>query len=127
MTFFQSFEWNKLLLNQFRKQWKRRLYRKVQYGCVFEKNHLVVIAPLRIKRLVKEKKIIKEIELLGSDSFSDYVNLIYSDAKKEYFDCLIKGMAARWKDYEINWSCIPQKRKADNADYCTQTSYNRKL
>jgi hypothetical protein len=97
------------LVNQFNKQWKRRFYRKIRYACVYDGDKFVVIAPLRIKRLIKKKGIVKEIELLGSDSFSDYVNLIYAEAENEHFECLMNGLASNWKGYALNWTSIPKE------------------
>lgn len=114
MTYFQTYEWNKLLVEQFNKQMKRRIYRKVRYVTLFDNcGNIRIIVPLRIKRLVKKKKLIREIELLGADSFSDYVNLIYPDnIKDEEFSFVIDYIKRNYRNYTISWRSLPKKSKS---------------
>lgn len=107
MTYFQSIEWNYLLINQFNRQIEKRFYRRIRYICVFDNNSLVLIAPLRIKKIFKFFHVIKEIELLGADSFSDYVNLIYgNNVKESYFDYLFDFLHKYKTGYKLVWNCI---------------------
>ena len=116
MTEFQTYDWNKLLLEQFQKQIKRRFYRKVRYLILLDEKSVVrVIVPLRIKILVKKKKLIKEIELLGADSFSDYVNLIYpDDVTAEEFSKIVDYLKEKYVDYTIIWTSLPDESKFVN-------------
>ena len=109
MYFYQSFAWNTLLNNQFKSQWLKRFYRCIRYICIYDnKDKIRLIAPLRIKKLIKKREVIKEIELLGSDSFSDYVNLIYSDLDDSVLDYFFEVLKCQWNGYTIRWRLIPK-------------------
>ena len=109
MTFFQTFEWNKCLVTQFKRLIFRRLYRTLKYVVLYDDDgNVICIAPLRIKRLVKKRTIVRCIELLGADSFSDYVNLIYDSCYEEGFSTMMEYIFKRWKKYSIDWRSIPK-------------------
>ncbi len=127
MTIFQSYEWNEILLYQYNHQYIRRLYRKIRYVCLSDENNIIkVIAPLRIKKIIKKGKIIREIELFGADSFSDYVNFIYNDVNETYFTEIMSFINNKWRKYKIRWNSIPEKSKlgiALSLRYPLDTSY----
>lgn len=109
MTFFQTFAWNTLLKKQFSRQILRRIYRKLCYVCVYDENELKLIAPLRVRKLYKGGRLIQEIELLGADSFSDYVNLIYNQIDDAVLDALFEFLENNWPGYVLFWKDIPQE------------------
>lgn len=107
MTPFQSFAWNKLLVHQYNSQGYRKIYRRLRYVCVCDDQEIKLIAPLRFKNYIRGSKHIREIELLGADSFSDYVNFIYSDFKEEYFTSLMHFLSDKYSSYILHWRDIP--------------------
>ena len=77
MTFYQSFEWNKLLY----KQWNRSLYNKLTSEVVILHDENVIMPFIRQKIGLSIKWLgrKKGLHLLGEDSYSDYLNLIYKE------------------------------------------------
>lgn len=77
MTFFQSYEWNLLLYRNWKKSLYNRIFSKV---VIYEAENIIV--PFIVQRLNISFKWIGRSEgvyFLGTGSYSDYMNFIYSD------------------------------------------------
>lgn len=87
MTLFQSFEWNKMLLQYYVPK-DTKFYCSL-YAVVKKNGHTCMIAPLWI--IKKGFKLInkKGVYFLGRDSFSDYLNFIYKDFDSKVLDFLL--------------------------------------
>lgn len=81
MTVFQSYEWNLLVYKQYLNSVYNKLFSKI---VIYETEN--VIAPLIIQKISFSIRWLgrkKGIYFLGEGSYSDYLNLIYSDAGRE--------------------------------------------
>lgn len=109
MSVFQTYGWNDVLKDEFLWTTFKRIYRKLIYTCVLDDDgNVKLIAPLRVKKLIKKSGLVKEVELLGEDSFSDYVNLIYKDVSDDVFDALFNYLKEKYKGYKLKWGSIKE-------------------
>lgn len=86
MTYFQSYDWNVLLYRNWHNNLYNRLFSKV---IIYESDN--IIAPLIIQRFnVSLGRLGRKagIYFLGTDSYSDYIDFIYSDVNG--LDCLLE-------------------------------------
>ena len=92
MTVFQSYEWNRLLV----KEWKKKphlLFSKCMVYAAKTDDHLVMIVPVIIQRIATKTRWFgteKGIHILGNGSYSDYLNLIYSQFDQNVFEQILQ-------------------------------------
>ena len=104
MTVFQSYEWNLLLLEKYIPA-DTNNYVSI-YVIIRHFNKICMIAPLWIikRRFNLINK--KGAYILGIDSFSDYLNLIYKVFDSEAFDFLIDNICKKYKIKKFYFSQI---------------------
>lgn len=94
MTLFQSFDWNKMLLEFYIP--KDTKYYESQYAIVRNEETVCLIAPLWITKRTFRFLNKKGVYILGRDSYSDYLNVIYNYFIPEAFDFLLKDLHRRY-------------------------------
>lgn len=94
MTLFQSFDWNKMLLEYYIP--KDTKFYESKYAIVRNEETICIIAPLWITKKTFRYLNKKGVYLLGRDSYSDYLNVIYNVFIPEAFDFLIKDLHQRF-------------------------------
>jgi hypothetical protein len=94
MTLFQSYDWNDMLLKYYVP--KDTCDYESIYAVIKRDNKICLIAPLwiikRLFRFINKKGIL----VLGRDSYSDYLNLIYKDFDREAFEFLICNLKEKY-------------------------------
>ncbi len=82
MTAFQSYDWNKLLLEEYRSSYYNRITGRVVFFVVKEQLKTIAIFPAIIQNIgIKIKSLGRDrgIYFLGEGSYSDYMNFVYND------------------------------------------------
>lgn len=88
MTVFQSYEWNVLLY----RQWKKSLYNRI-FSKVYIFSEEKMIVPLVAQKISFGFKWIgrkRGVYILGTDSYSDYLNIIYGENQEDHILDFIK-------------------------------------
>ena len=113
MTVFQSFDWNRLLVEQWLSSAFNRILSKLYIYIKFDENNQpCIIVPVFVQKITVGISWIgrkKGIYLLGDSSYSDYLNFIYSAVnKKELEEMLIKIKQdlSNKKDIPFYLNCI---------------------
>ena len=105
MTVFQSFDWNVLLFEEEKKRFFSSLYTKIIVITIHKDNLVYGIAPLIIQKYSNKTKWFgreKGIYILGHGSWSDYLNLIYSDNfTNELFKEVVEYLKLKYKGYTL--------------------------
>lgn len=94
MTLFQSYDWNIILLDHYVPK-DTKSYQSL-YALVKKDGKECLIAPLWIAKRTFRLLNKKGVYLLGRDSYSDYLNIIYNDFIPEAFDFLLKDIQHRY-------------------------------
>lgn len=104
MTAFQSFEWNKLLVEEAINDKANILLRDI-YVCYLEdENQIQLILPIITQKISNKIKWIgrkKGIYILGYGSYSDYLNAIYRDIDLEKVMFMISSLQAKFSRKKI--------------------------
>ena len=107
MTIFQSYEWNQLLLEKYVPA-DTKNYVSI-YAIIRKSNEICLIAPLWITKrrfnLVNKKGAF----LLGVDSYSDYLNVLYRVFDPVAFDYLISNVQKKYRIKYFYFSHINEK------------------
>lgn len=80
MTIFQSYNWNKLLIEEEKKRVFSDFYTDIDILIIKLKDNIVGILPLIIQKHSNKTKWFgrkKGIYILGHNSWSDYLNIVY--------------------------------------------------
>lgn len=124
MTFFQSYEWNIMLYNQWNNDLRQRKSGKIVL--VYSET---IIAPLIIqKRDVYTVSGIRKkgIYILGTGSYSDYMNFIYESTDKETINKIINFIRYTYNKTQyfqyIRKECVLSKILSENYEYITNVS-----
>lgn len=95
MTAFQSYEWNRLLVEEFFHLRYNRLFAEIQCYVVTEDQKAVAILPVIIQK--RSAKILwwgrkKGAYILGEGSWSDYLNFIYQEPNEEAWELILNNL-----------------------------------
>lgn len=116
MTCFQTFEWYKILNKQFLAEKKKNFFRKGIYALVSDENgNPLLIAPLQLFKVgfyFQNIGLRKGFYFIGRQGFSDYLNFIYVDIKKEYLDFLFSELKKRYNTSFFSLENISEKTKS---------------
>ena len=99
MTVFQTYEWNRLLIEEFYDSPKEvRLFSKVKIyvGRNKSNEHNAIIIPLIIQNHTNLYRR-KGIYLLGHGSYSDYLNAVYLEFNSSVFEVLIQKIRSDYR------------------------------
>ena len=119
LTPFQSFEWNKVMI-------ENQIYEGKLCLFVFEKNNeTIIIAPL----VVKKKPFYNEVTILGENTHSDYLNFIYDNSLQfEDFRSFINELFKLYKIALFNFNYINEAsriqvflKRMDNEKTCRKS------
>lgn len=95
MTVFQSYEWNRLLVKEWRGQKAHLISSKCMIYAAKENENIVMILPVVIQLFSTRTKWFgreKGIYILGNGSYSDYLNLIYLHFNPDAFEKLYENI-----------------------------------
>lgn len=109
MTAFQSYDWNVLLVEQWLKFAYNRLLSNICIAEVIENNNTVMLFPLIVQKKSLGIKWLgrkKGIYFLGIESWSDYMNAIYSEPNNLWFAFAFKEIAKQFPGLDINLNCV---------------------
>lgn len=105
MTIFQSYHWNELLVEYWRSGKYNALFSYlVFYRIKDENNTTQVIIPLLVQKVGFSYKWIgrkRGLYLLGTGSYSDYLNLIYQELTKETFDFFLSYLKKEYRKMNL--------------------------
>ena len=95
MTAFQTYEWNRLLIEEFFSLLYNRLFAEVKCYIVTENQKAVAILPVIIQK--RNAKIVwwgrkKGAYILGEGSWSDYLNFIYKEPNTKAWELILKNL-----------------------------------
>ena len=107
MTLFQSYQWNKMLLEHYVPT-DTREYESI-YAIVESDGHPCMIAPLWVIKKTFRFLNQKGIYLLGRCSYSDYLNFIYQVFDADAFDFLVYNLS---KKYGVNYFTLENFRES---------------
>lgn len=123
MTIFQSYNWNCLLFEEEKKKRLSNFYTKIVVVVVEANDETVGILPLIIQKHGNKTKWFgrnKGLYILGNGSWSDYLNVVYSDSFKiEYFKALIDYLKENYKGYTFYITDVREHTKF--ADYLSSS------
>lgn len=129
MTVFQSFNWNKLLVEQWLSRSFNRLFSEIYIICLKNGPKVRIIAPLIIQKKsigVKWLGRKKGIYFLGIESYSDYMNLIYDDDTKESeIETLLNDILKTFSEFTLRLSCVRDETLLSN--WCLSQGFSDKL
>ncbi len=104
MTVFQSYEWNRLLVKEWRGQKAHVVSGKCMVYAAKEEDNIMMILPVVIQSFSTKTKWFgkeKGIYILGNGSYSDYLNLIYSDFDPVVFEKLYQRIKGDYPGYPL--------------------------
>lgn len=107
MTLFQSFDWNNMLLEHYVPKDTNSF--ESLYALVKIDGKECLIAPLWIVKKTFRLLNKKGIYLLGRDSYSDYLNLIYNNFNSEALDFLLKDLHDRYHQTHFIFEHLNEK------------------
>ena len=95
MTAFQTYEWNRLLIEEFFSLLYNRLFAEVKCYVVTEDQKVVSILPVIIQK--RNAKIVwwgrkKGSYILGDGSWSDYLNFIYDEPNPQAWELILSNL-----------------------------------
>ena len=111
MTFFQTFDWNKQLY----KQWHKSFYNRLFSDIIIVESSNVIVPCIRqnlsfsIKWLGRKRG----IYLLGTGSYSDYLNFVYSDG--ECIDTFLTEFVDLFGNFKLFFPFVIEHTALDNA------------
>lgn len=110
MTFFQTFDWNKQLYEQ----WHKSLYNRLFSDIVVVETSDVIVPCIRQNMSLAFKWLgrKKGLYLLGTGSYSDYLNFIYSDGGK--LDEFLNEFMDLFCNFKLYFSFIIEHTALDN-------------
>lgn len=101
MTWFQTFDWYKIVNRHFMAEKKKAPFRSGTYILVSDDNGApLMIAPIQIVKIgfyVKRVGVRKGFYFLGRQGFSDYLNFIYTDYSDEIVKEILKYLKNKYK------------------------------
>lgn len=124
MTIFQSYRWNQLLIEEYNSGLYNRMFSQLGFIVVSEGDDIIMIAPIIIQtRTIKLSWIgrKKGIYILGYNSYSDYLNFIYSDFNERAFLLIIGELKSHFPGLPIYIYNI--REKTDLSVYLTENNY----
>ena len=104
MTIFQSYRWNRLLVEQWLSFTYNRLFSEIIIAEGIENGEVKVIAPLIVQKHSLGYKWLgrlKGIYFLGIESYSDYMNLIYDAVNDSSFSQIIQAIKVKYPTLPI--------------------------
>lgn len=109
MTVFQSFDWNRLLTEEFLQDRYNKLFSALYVFAVYRDKACKMIAPVIVQKVTA--KIVwwgkrKGIYILGTGSYSDYLNFIYDDFAYEAFEGLIAFIKNEFNGLQIHMTYL---------------------
>ncbi|MCQ2470990.1 MAG: GNAT family N-acetyltransferase [Clostridia bacterium] len=119
MTWFQTYEWYKIINKHFMAEKKKAPFRKGTYVLLSDDDGKpLMIAPIQIVKTgfyVKGIGLKKGFYFIGRQGFSDYLNFIYDEFKGEYLGEIISYLT---QNYGMNYFCFENVSST-----CTSYSY----
>lgn len=107
MTWFQTYDWYKIVNRHFIAEKKKALFRKGTYILLTDDNDTpLMIAPIQIIKAgayYKGLGIRKGFYFIGRQGFADYLNFIYNDFKAEYLTEIFNYLK---KTYSLSFFCF---------------------
>ncbi len=107
MTVYQSFSWNKLLVQEHFKTFLPDFFTTIVIYMVKNNNNVCVILPLIVQRKGNKTKWFgrkKGVYILGHASYSDYLNAVYKDADVRAFEELFIRLKKDLGIYTFNFT-----------------------
>lgn len=107
MTVFQSFSWNKLLVQEHFKTLLPRFFASIIVYIVKDDNGVRVLLPLIVQKKSNKLKWFgreKGVYVLGHASYSDYLNAVYENSEDEAFEALFDRMKNDLGSYVFNFT-----------------------
>lgn len=86
MTIYQSYAWNRLLVESWSKDVKNRIFSRISIYCLYDGNDIRFLMPLLIEKLsIRNRWMRKErgIHILGDETYTDYLNGIYDQCSQD--------------------------------------------
>ncbi len=112
MTIYQSYDWNRLLIKEELSKPLSRFLLSIYIYVIEDEKDAVVIFPIVVKKHssnIRKKSRRKGIYLLGSGSYSDYLNVIYKGTvKSDIFESVLSQIRNDFIGYEIHIDDIRQ-------------------
>ena len=126
MTFFQSYQWHKMLLEHYVPTDTREF--ESIYAIVESNGHPCMIAPLWVVKKTFRFLNQKGRYLLGRCSYSDYLNFVYQTFDPDAFDYLINNLS---RLYGVNYFTLEDFREStsvynhilNNYELCRNSEY----
>lgn len=109
MTAFQSFEWNVLLVEQWLSFRYNRLLSDIYIAEVIDNSDTVMLIPLVVQKVSLGIKWLgrkKGVYFLGIESWSDYLNAVYSSCDDEMFDYAFEEILKAFPGLNISLNCV---------------------
>lgn len=109
MTVFQTFNWNKLLVEQWLSHSVNKMFSDICIVCLTQNSRVKIIAPLIVQKKSVGIKWLgrkKGIYFLGIESYSDYMNLIYDDVEQSEIEVLMNDILKKFSDFTLILNCV---------------------
>lgn len=107
MTWFQTYEWYKILNKHFIDEKRKSPFRFGTYILILDDNdNPIFIAPIQVVKygiFFKGIGIKKGFYFIGRQGYSDYLNFVYQDFNKDCIDLLFKYLKDK---YKMNYFCF---------------------
>lgn len=107
MTVYQSFSWNRLLVQEQFNMFMSKFFSMIVVYIVMDGNNAKIILPLIVQKRSNKTKWFgrkKGVYILGHASYSDYLNAVYENIDKESFDILMDNLKKDYADYVFTFT-----------------------
>ena len=105
MTIFQSYDWNILLVEEEKKRKFSSYFSKIVVLSIYNSDCFVGLVPLIVQKHSNKTKWFgrkRGIYILGHASWSDYLNIIYSDDfASEHFNYIMNFIKQKYNGYTL--------------------------
>lgn len=117
MTVYQSFSWNRLLIQEHFNTFLVHLFSSIVIYTVKENNKINAIIPLIVQKRSNKTKWFgrnRGVYILGHASYSDYLNVIYEDIDDNVFERLLVQLKKDLGSYIFNFTDLIEGTKFEN-------------
>lgn len=86
MTIYQSYAWNRLLVESWSKDVKNRIFSRISIYCLYDGSEIRFLMPIMIEKCsIRNRWICKDrgIHILGDGTYTDYLNGIYDQCSQD--------------------------------------------
>lgn len=126
MTAYQSFSWNRLLVQEQFNTFMSKFFSTIIVYVVKDRSKVKVILPLIVQKRSNKTKWFgrkKGVYILGHESYSDYLNAIYENIDKESFETLLDRLKKDLEHYIFNFTDLIEGTLFEK--YVEQTSITK--